>query len=334
VDRVVVDAAEEPLVAEACAVHALSRWTAPELLADARAGGSAKWRRIAALLILTEARHPGVLPLLREALGDPDRDVVDAALKALGRLRERAAARLLIDVLCEYAYPPSRVASILDRFPLPIPDLICPLTRSPRPVVRFWAATLLARYHSGPEIEAALATLVSDEDPRVRKAAAVTLGRLGSPQAMNVALRLLDDPVFYVRAHAVRALAALGRPALAELIAPALGDRNWWVRLAAKESLMAMGSIAGPALLPYLDSPDRFARNAAAEVLQNLGLVREWIRSVATNGSDPEKLGLLRKVAAAGGVRMIDAALDGLPQLGPRVVSLLGAAGPITAERA
>ena len=66
-------------------------------------------------------------------------------------------------------------------------------------------------------------------------------------------------------------------PDVAEEIAPLLADREWWVRLAAKESLQQMGEEVWSVLVPYLDHEDAFARNGAAEVLQNIGVLDSLI---------------------------------------------------------
>ena len=99
-----------------------------------------------------------------------------------------------------------------------------------------WGATLMAAY---PEehLEPELARLTQDQDPRVRKAAIQTLGRIGDKLAADRAVALLGDPLPYVRAHAARALGELGRSDLARDVAALLGDQDWWTRLAAREAL-------------------------------------------------------------------------------------------------
>ena len=145
----------------------------------------------------------------------------------------------------------------------------------------------------------ALARLRRDRDPNVRKAAIESLGRIGGPLAAETARFLLGDGEWFVRAHAARALGDLRRADLAADVAPLLADPQWWVRAAAKDALVAMGTAVTPVVESLLDHPDRFARNGAAEVLQNLGVLDE-LADVAADAP------LLRRAAAAGGARLAE----------------------------
>ncbi|MEP6592803.1 MAG: hypothetical protein ABJC51_03880, partial [Acidobacteriota bacterium] len=59
--------------------------------------------------------------------------------------------------------------------------------------------------------------------------------------------------------------------------------------------------------------PDAFARNGAAEVLQNTGGFERLLTLEASGPSDPQRLVLLEKLASAGGLRMSDGVLQRLP---------------------
>jgi hypothetical protein len=251
--------------------------------------------------------------------------VAGAAIALLGGIEDRRAAEALVSALQAGRYPASRIATQLDRFPLPIPDLLRPLLKDSRSVVRFWAATLLARYPAADGVDADLALLADDPDPGVRKAAVETLGVMGGLHAAPAALALLSDPVWYVKAHAARAIGELRRADLAANVAPLLADREWWVRQAAREALEAMGPEVWRDLLPYLDHPDAFARNNAAELYQNLGILDSLVvLEAATDLPSADKIDLLRKIVTAGGVCLTDALVERSgPSLAPRTRDLL-----------
>ena len=139
----------------------------------------------------------------------------------------------------------------------------------------------------------------------MRKAAVESLGLIGGPAAASAALKLLDDPIWYVKAHAARALGDLGRQDLAGHVVPLLSDREWWVRMAAKESLLAMGEGAWESVVALLDHDDRFARNGAAEVLQNGGWLEEAVERAARGDKDETTREALRKAFSAGGARLV-----------------------------
>ena len=136
---------------------------------------------------------------------------------------------------------------------------------------------LLARHKTSPGLERDLSALTGDPAPLVRRAAVASLTRLNVAEGVKAATVLLADPVWYVRAHAARAVGAAEDPEYAHLVAPLLADREWWVRTAAKDALQRMGSEVWSSLVPFLDHADEFARNGAAEVLQNVGILDSLI---------------------------------------------------------
>ncbi len=258
-----------------------------------------RWNRITALHLLVRERHPESHALLDRALLDPDREVVGAAVRALGELGDDWAARTLVETLKENRYPRSRVASQLDGLAPGVGPLLVPLLDDPRPPVRFWAATLVSRY-PGLAVDRLVAHR-HDEDANVRAAVAETLGEMSGRAALSAVLELLEDRVWYVRVHACRAAGRLGGAAVADRVAPCLADSWWWVRAAAKDALRDMGSEVATTLVLYLDYPDGFARNGAAELLQDIG----FVDALASHNPDSE---LLRRIYAAGGPRLRESA--------------------------
>lgn len=319
-------AALDRIVAEA-AVARVGR-QALEALASERHAPKDNWRRIAAMRVLAAGSAAAPLvPILTRALDD-DPEVVGASLSVLGRLEDRAAGLALIGALKDHKYAPSRIATYLDQSPAAIADALVPLLHHPDAQVRYWGATLVSR-HRAPGVERDVEMLTKDPSPLVRKAAVATLAEIDGAAAVAVVQPLLADPIWYVRAHAARALAAANAVDTAEQIAALLADREWWVRLAARESLQQMGEEIWSVLVPYLDHADAFARNGAAEVLQNIGVLDSLIvLEAATSRPSANKVEMLRKIAAAGGTRMTEALLERVDEsVRPRVRSLLVSLG-------
>jgi HEAT repeat protein len=318
-------------VADTLAAYVEERWGIDALERDAAAHQTVqgKWRRMAALRILNRLGRPGRLELLERAIDQADGDVASVALSLLGDLNDARAGELLIGALTRKRHPASRVAIHIDRSPLHLAARLRPLLRAADPDLRFWAAVLLGRYLDVADLERDLIPMVDDPDPRVRKAAIESLGRIGDESSASAAVRLLSDPVAFVRANAARAIGKLDRPELASQVAVLLGDRDWWVRFAAKQALEAMGSDVWPVLVPCLSHADRFVRNGAAEVFQNLGLLDSLIlMEAASDDPAPHKIDMLRRIAAAGGVRLTDSLIERAgPTVGPRVRGLLTAIG-------
>jgi HEAT repeat protein len=267
-----------------------------------------KWRRIAALRILSLADSKVARPELARALRDDDPEVVGGATAILGARSDRESARMLVGALRDGRYSRSRIAAQLDAFPAAISDLLVPLLADDDASVRQWGATLLGRYPD-PQIELELATLILDEDPQVRAAVLKGLTRNESRLAVPAAVTALADPVWFVRIHAARALGQLGQVDQASELVALLGDPQWWVRAAAKESLQELGGPSAPALLPLMKSDDRFVRQGAAEVLQNIGVVDELIRRLEQAPHDELALRTLRSIVQGGGKTVTGAAI-------------------------
>ena len=309
-----------PWVRESCARYALEQIGLQRMLRDAtpHRGANRKWRRISALHALVYARPDSIHALLRAALADADADVASAAASVLLRIGDERAAEILIAGLRSARLPASRIAARLARFTIPIDDLLRPLLTSPRAEARYWAATLLRNQHDHSGLAAAIVPLVDDADAPVRKAALLTLAAMQSPDVARLANWRLTDPVPYVRSAAINALAQTGertpdrmrRQAIAAGIASSLADRDWSVRTAAKDALARLGPATWRAVAAELSSSDAFARNGAAEVLQNLGVLDWTMRGIAS-GVRPsdEALDVLKRALREGGVAMADAAM-------------------------
>ena len=137
------------------------------------------------------------------------------------------------------------------------------------PRVRRAAATNLGRL--GAEAKFAIAPLrqrLTDADPRVRCGAATALGEIG-PAAVDEMIQALKLPDKLVRREAVWGLAKIGKEAAPDMpaLARALADRDTSVRKGAARALGLLGHLARPAI-PYLirslgDTDLLFCRMAA-----------------------------------------------------------------------
>ena len=281
----------------------LSKHTAQRMVR--RAGGRrprtewGRWRRVTALQRLERAHHPAVQRLIRSVLADDDPRIAAAAIRTLGDIGDYWAVDLLLDALRRGIGPRSRVAAELERL-APIPGArLLPLLRDWNPNVRFWGATLLRPY---PDLaESTLINLTWDPDPNVRAAAVETLGTRSGSAVAAALLARVDDGEWFVRVHAARAAGHVLGAEAAPTVTRLLSDERWWVRTAAKDSLRGMGVDAVPSLLSVLNHEDPFARNGAAEVLQDIGFV-DFLAL-----DDPHSP-LLARIYDAGGDRYREAA--------------------------
>jgi hypothetical protein len=163
--------------------------------ASAWRGPRANWRRIAALRLLAYQGYSGIVPLLGQAVNDHDSEVVGAAVTILGRIPDMKAAEILINAIKNHQYSPSRIATYVDQFPIPIAHLLRPLLHHPDAAVRYWGVMLLARHNTAPGLERELAALTGDPAPLVRRAAVASLTRVNLAEGVKAARGMLEDPV-------------------------------------------------------------------------------------------------------------------------------------------
>lgn len=277
-------------------------------LASARCGRR-RWKRIEALRLIAGTSTPLRLAerkALVEALADDNEDVRLGALTAVSARGDRLAAELLVNALVEWPTGRARVATELERQPREhVAALLEGMLADPRPDARFWALQVIGR--SGSSLPwTTISALLHDPSPNVRAALAEGLPVLyGRP---TIALRrLLADDEWFVRMHAARALGEKKVSRAAPAIAELLRDRSWWVRDAGEKALVALGRAGIREALRLLDDSDAFARDSAAEVLQESGYLDRCV--AAAVAGDAEARVVLAKVRDAAGQGPVESAV-------------------------
>jgi HEAT repeat protein len=268
-----------------------------------------RWKRIEALRLIAEASTPlrvAERNALVEALADDNEDVRLGALAAISARGDELAAKLLVDALVEWSSSRARVATELERQPLEhVGPLLEELLADSRPDVRFWALQVIGRRRSSLPWST-ISELLQDPSPNVRAALAEGLPALyGRP---TIALRrLLADDEWFVRMHAARALGEKKVSRTAPAIAELLRDPSWWVRDAAEKALVALGRAGIREALRLLEDSDPFARDSAAEVLQESGYLDRCVTAAAAGSA--EAGAVLAKVRSAAGEGLVEAAV-------------------------
>lgn len=121
-----------------------------------------------------------------------------------------------------------------------------------------WVLRLEAqRWLADPAVPAAdLRRLVTDDDPAVRRRAALAVGRVGLREGGEALTPLLADAEPDVRATAAFALGLLGQPAAEGALRAALADADPRVRGRAAEGLGLIAAIAGGAREQWVTSAE------------------------------------------------------------------------------
>ena len=303
-------------------MYRLSGFTAAR---SARLQSRSKSRRSDAVRRLGRIGDPETVPELARLLQDPEEEVREAALFALGRVGSRQALEQMLDAIGGGdRWAQGKVAEAVEEAGGDSRRVLAEMLKDDNAQRRAFAAEVMGGI--GSEEEAGcLVKALRDDEVDVRARAAGSLGRMRSRAARPALLQAMDDPAWEVRAQAVKALGRIGEQEDATRLALALRDGEWWVRNNASAALRDMGEAGEGPLIEMLWDEDRFAREAAAQVLEEGSIVERLIRDMREGGEDPESSRILRRLAEIGSVATIVQVLSDLPdrEVRRRLVELL-----------
>jgi len=201
------------------------------------------WRRALACEMLGTIGSPRSVPVLLERLGDRRPEVRAAAVRALGVARAEEAVPALTEAFLERRVAPTNVVNeALRRIGGEAAPAFELGIESADPIVRVsscFGLSGIAESHGGAVHRLGVA-LGSDQDSRVRAAAASALGIVGGGNAPAELVRASTDPAVPVRRSAVKALGSFDDPATGETLDERTEDDDREVALRAAEALVAL----------------------------------------------------------------------------------------------
>ena len=227
-----------------------------------------KWRRIEAILALGHTQSESVIGTLEGFLMSRDQDTAYFTLVALGQIKTRAAARVLLEFLQKSPSNGYMIALVLERYPQDIADDVIQLAGYKNPLVQTWAVTILSRFASVEHIRK-LDELAMD--PRAELSAAVCdcLGHTGSEEARATLVKCLGSGSWLVKRHAIFALEkVLGDRALPDVIG-LIHDASWSVVDAVKDVMTKHIKAALPHLEKFIAGNDYIPKKYSIMALKS-----------------------------------------------------------------
>ena len=273
------------------------------------------WRRRNALLSLGRMRMPQVIPVLTEALEDPDSETRLIAVRSLGRtgLAEAAepivkfAMRGLQDVAA------TTVQNALLRCCKTRPAVLLPCIAQANDTVRPLLVRVLAEF-PWPEMVDEMVLLTADRLAEVRASAARALGSSKSAVAVGALGRLIEDPDWFVRLRAVAAMGDLGDPSAIPPLVAVLCDENRLVRLRTAEVLSRFEKELPEILKAVIQTKDKYALQAFVSQIERVGAIPRAIDSLGDPAKEAEARMVLTNLLKSGAHRMLLDALAHHPQ--------------------
>ncbi len=223
------------------------------------------WRRLDAARALGIVGTPADADELAPLLDDEHSAVRLAATQALSAvaspsLVRRAVAHYPNQPLAVRLFTTSTLRLVWELAEGPLREFLTDHAATGRDVAA-WLA--LAESLSLPGLRAAVAPLVTHQDPEVRAAAARALRRYPHRESVEAVVKLLGDPQDFVRAASAQALGALRAAEAQSALERGLGDSGWWVRFRCAMALALLGEPGRAALRRARQSPDAFTRDLA-----------------------------------------------------------------------
>lgn len=247
-----------------------------------------------------------VLPELLPLLKDHEDETRIAACTAIGRFRDPSTFDELANVALDDMKIEVRQAAVMalgdTKNPAAIPFLMEALRDS------FWwfereqavRVLLTAIEGMGDDVVEPLIEALGDREGTVRKYAAMILGRLRDPRAIEELGMTVYDLHHEVSLTAAEALAQFGAPAV-ELLAEALIHPEASVR---EHAIIGLSMIRDERVVPYLiemlHDPDRVVKRQAIHLLGDLKDVRAIpvLQEVVANRTDRELAAFAKEVIA------------------------------------
>ena len=252
--------------------------------------------RSRAALALGKIGDRKALPLMLSALKDPEDEVRVAACLALGFFKDPSTFDDITNVLLDDPKIEVRQAAAKalgnTEHPAALPYLMEALHDSYWWYEREYAAAdlLQALEKMGGAAVDPLIGALRDKEGTVRKFAALLLGKLGDPRAIEPLGMALYDLHHDVGNASAESLAKFGAPAVDVLI-EALSHPEMWIRI---HSISALSKIKDPrvalVLLEMLNDPEREVKKHVITVLRELKdrRVLPALQEIASNRADRE----------------------------------------------
>ncbi|MBI4375632.1 MAG: HEAT repeat domain-containing protein [Elusimicrobia bacterium] len=206
-------------------------------------------------------------PELVLALDDRSIEVRLMAAWALGRFGDWPALFRIVEALARYSKLATlRVTEIIMQIGAAAGPMVELLLKHADEDVRLLAVRL-AGLIKDEKAAGQLREFVKDPSVDIRVASCEALGALGGARGASSLVEALSDAAWPVRAKAALMLGRLALPQTAEALRTTLSDPAWWVRLNSGRALSRMGQAGREILQSALSHPDRFARDMAAQWL-------------------------------------------------------------------
>ena len=274
-----------------------------------------KWRRIEAIILLGYLKAPAALSILKKAVADRDEDVAYFSILSLGNIKTPESANILLKAIKSSPFGGYKIASILEHFPREIMDTLIKKIDDPDAGIRLWAIRIISRFRPKEYIKK-ISGLALDDSTDIRAAACDCLAEIPEEESKATVIKLLHDPVWFVRMHAARALEKIMGPRCMSHVADLIKEDNPFLKEAVKNIMAKHIESALPYIEKFLNHEDQGIKNACLEALQLSGYLNKILEGCVSGEKEArdKALGFLKSIVESGGHFGLESSLRQHPQ--------------------
>lgn len=270
------------------------------------------WARAEAARAIGLLKFDASIKALDYALDDRDPIVAYLAGGALAEFNRPDTALIIFKHMNpESRLNTSRLAAMIEAMTCDVGPVIREVFTWNEPSSLFWAIDLTGTKKCFELIQD-IRPFIAHENANVRAATAETIGNLAVPLTDRWLTPLLNDSAWFVVSHAVKSLGQLRSRWAVPYLAELLSSENWWVRQNSITGLVEIEDGVPEVVEGLLDSPDRFARNCAVEVLERTGWLEQTLEEIALGRTQAKDR--LDAFVSAGGIGYLENALPTAPE--------------------
>jgi len=294
--------------------------------------------RDAAIEALGRFRDPSAVPALARLLAEQDVSAREGAIKALGRIRDARAVPPLVQLGVQDPVTRLSVHQALQEIGEAAVETLVPMLKSSDPAVVLEAALALGHLPTPAAVEGLMAT-TNHPSKLIRAQAIESLARMGNAKAIPVFIQRLGDPDASVRAQAAQALVRLPDSKAVPALLKAAKDADEDVVRGATKALAELADPRSVATLrTLLHHAQAEIRAFAAKGLGHLGdpaSVEDLIAAARDSEADVRlyAISALRNFRGRKDVerQLLDSLKESLVPVRLRAVQVLGEVGAVSA---
>lgn len=288
------------------------------------------WQRVEAIYILSLVSPDTALEILKKTIKNKNTNIRYFSLLALGAIKNKESATLLLENLNNPAFSAHKIISLLENFPDDIAEEVIKKTSDRDPIVRIWCVKLLSRFTKKQYFEK-IKEFAHDVSLEVRAAACECLGEYGNLEARESLLKCLSDNAWLVKMQAARSLDKLfGKEYLNE-ISQLLKTEEWFLKETIKDIMLGHFNDALPQIEQFMQSGDETIRRDCVEILENANYITVIFENLLHNTSTSivAQLRLLKMIVKTRAHLGIENALNTFGKIeNEKILEIIGAFDP------